>query len=224
MKICVIIPTYNEAQTIGSLIKGVLSRNLSVLTIDDGSRDNTSDIARSAGATVLSNTVNQGKGAALIKGFSYALKHGFDAVITMDGDGQHDASDIPRFIESAAGTDNAVIVGNRMASAKCMPITRLLTNKFMSCLISQITKQEIPDTQCGFRLIKRQALEKMSLVSRRYEIESEILLRSALGGFRIGSIPIRTIYGNERSQINPVLDTFRFFSFIVREIIRLHRA
>lgn len=217
MKTCVIIPTYNEAKTIGELIKQIRSQDLNVVVIDDGSQDNTHRIAEDNGATVLRNQINEGKGASLIKGFGYALTEGFEAVITMDGDGQHEVSDLPYFMRLAKYSNSGILIGNRMSKPKSMPYMRLMTNKFMSWLISKITKQKIPDTQCGFRLIKKEVLEKFGLATRRYETESEILIKAADFGFKIESIPIRTIYIGKKSKINPFIDTLRFIRFILRE-------
>lgn len=218
MKACVIIPTYNEAKTITSLIGQIHKQNLDILIVDDGSHDNTHQIARDSGATVLRNQENQGKGASLIKGFDYALNRDFDAVITMDGDGQHLASDIPYFMRLAKYSDSGILIGDRMSKTKSMPYVRILTNKLMSWFISKIAKQRIPDTQCGFRLIKKEVLKKLKLNTSKYETESEILIKAARLGFTIESIPIKTIYAGERSQINPFIDTLRFIRFIVREI------
>jgi glycosyltransferase involved in cell wall biosynthesis len=218
MKTCVIIPTYNEAKTIGELVSQVRSQNMDVVVVDDGSQDNTFEIAQSRGATILRNEINQGKGASLIKGFRYALEKGFDAIVTMDGDGQHLSEEIPYFMRLAKYSDSGIFVGNRMSRPKTMPWPRLLTNKFMSYLISKITKQKIPDTQCGFRLIKKAVLEKLDLKTCKYETESEILIKGARLGFKIESVPIKTIYEGEKSQINPFVDTLRFIRYILQEI------
>jgi len=218
MKICVIIPAYNESKTIAGIIKEVRGLGLEVLVIDDGSIDDTAGISQTSGAIVLRNQVNKGKGASLVQGFNYALSQGYEAVITMDADGQHSAQDLPSFLKYADRVDSSVIIGNRMSEARSMPLLRLATNKFMSWLISNIAKQKIPDTQSGFRLIKRLALEKMNLKTTKYEIESEILIRAARLGLRIDSIPIKTIYRGEKSQINPIFDTIRFFKFISKEL------
>jgi len=218
MKACVIIPTYNEARAIGDLVREIRNQNLEVIVIDDGSKDNSSQIARDCGATVLRNQRNEGKGASLIKGFSYALSKDFDAVITMDGDGQHQPQDIQSFIHLAKNSDSAIFIGNRMLKTKPMPWLRLLTNKFMSWLISVITKQDIPDSQCGFRLIKKEVLERIELKTLRYETESEILIESFRLGFKIESVPIRTVYSGEKSQIKPFSDTLRFIRFIISKL------
>lgn len=220
MRTCVIIPTYNEAKTIAGLLRQIQQQNqsLEILVIDDGSDDDTHRIAFSSGATVLRNLGNEGKGTSLIKGFNYAKDKNFDAVITMDGDGQHAPADISYFMHLAEYSDSQIFIGNRMLKPKNMPWVRLLTNKFMSWLISKVIKQPIPDTQCGFRLIKRSALEKLNLKSRKYEIESEILIKAARLGIKIESVPIKSIYSGTKSQINPFIDTLRFIRFIFGEV------
>jgi glycosyltransferase involved in cell wall biosynthesis len=220
MKSCVVIPAFNEAKKIGGLIQDIISlkARLGVVVIDDGSKDNTADIAEKYGATVIRNRNNAGKGFCLAKGFEYALKNNFDAVINMDGDGQHLASEIPKFLNLAMNSENSVFIGNRMPEAKNMPALRLATNKVMSWLISAVAGQDIPDTQCGFRLIKRNVLEKIRLTTSKYETESEILIRSARAGFKIISLPIKTIYDGEVSQINPFTDTVRFIKYISKEL------
>lgn len=218
MRICVILPTYNEAKEISRLAREIRRQNLDALVIDDGSSDNTSRLAMDSGATVLRNLRNEGKGASLIKGFDYALSHGYDAVITMDGDGQHLTQDLPVFIQAALAPHSQIIVGNRMQMTTAMPRVRVLTNKFMSWLISVLTKQNIPDTQCGFRLIKKEALQKISLTTNKYETESEILIQGARLGFKIVSVPVKTVYLNEKSHIHPFKDTLRFIRFVLKEL------
>jgi len=218
VKICIVIPTYNEAKAIGSLIRKIRQQELEVVVIDDGSRDNTAEIAKDNGAIVLRNQINEGKGASLIKGFHYAVSRDFDAVISMDGDGQHLPEEIPYFIRLATYSDSGIFIGNRMPKIKTMPYIRILTNKFMSWLISLVVKQNIPDTQCGFRLIKKGVLERINLRTSKYETESETIIKASRLGFKIESIPIKTVYEGEKSQINPVIDTLRFIKFILAEL------
>lgn len=220
MKICVIIPAYNESYAIGCLISQIRQQGLEVLVIDDGSHDNTAEVARVSGAYVIKNSGNRGKGASLARGFDYALTQGFDAVITMDGDGQHLPSDIPNFIHRAAASKNGLFVGNRMVKIRNMPLVRFLTNKFMSWLISFVAHQDIPDTQCGFRLIKKDILKGIRLKTSKFEVESEMLLQVSRLGFHIESVPISTVYKGEKSKINPVTDTIRFIKFILKELTR----
>ncbi|MDD4900222.1 MAG: glycosyltransferase family 2 protein [Candidatus Omnitrophica bacterium] len=217
MRACVIIPTYNESKAIAEVVRKSRHYGLEVVVIDDGSADNTAKIAREAGATVLENQNNQGKGASLIKGFDYALKTGFDYIITMDGDGQHLPEDIPFFLRLANSSDKGIFVGNRMSKVGNMPLVRVITNKFMSWLISLVIGQRVADTQCGFRLIKKEVLQKIKLTTTKYEIESELLIEAARQGFKIESVPVETVYAGEKSQINPFVDTLRFIKFITKQ-------
>ncbi|MDP8259701.1 MAG: glycosyltransferase family 2 protein [Candidatus Gygaella obscura] len=218
MKICVIIPTLNEEKAIGGLIREIKKIALDVLVVDDGSHDKTSQIAKSEGAHVISNNINLGKGIALRQGFKYATHNNYDAVITMDGDGQHNPKDIQMLIDTGFNdNETGIVVGNRMFEVRNMPILRILTNRIMSNLISFVCRQNIPDSQCGFRLIKCSFIRKIDLSSKKYEIESEILIKSSRLKYKIKSIPIQTIYAGEKSQINPFIDTFRFIKFIIKE-------
>ncbi len=220
MKTCVVLPTYNESRSIGNIVARIRHHNLEIIVIDDGSIDDTAGIARQHGATVIRNLKNQGKGACLIKGFNFTLKNGFDAVITMDGDGQHLPEDIPKFIKTAQDSPESFFIGNRMLKIHAMPFIRRLTNMFMSGFLSLIIKQGIPDTQCGFRLIKRGLLIQWKLKTFRYQTETEMLIRASKLKHKIISIPIETVYHGAKSQINPLIDTFRFIGFIIREFFQ----
>jgi glycosyltransferase involved in cell wall biosynthesis len=216
MKTCVIIPAYNESANILVLIKDIKRYQLGVLVIDDGSTDDTFNIAKDAGVQSMLNLRNQGKGASLVKGFKFALENNFDAVITMDADGQHLAQDLPLFIEAAKDPGIHIILGNRMQNVENMPYLRVITNKFMSWVISVLCKQAIPDSQCGFRLIKNEVLKNIKLGTSKYETESELLIKASRRGYKIRSIPIRSIYGREKSRINPFIDTLRFIRLILK--------
>lgn len=216
MKICVIIPAYNEGKTIQGLIQSVKRYVPDVLVINDGSADNTEELARQGGANVISFKHNAGKGKVLKDGFDYALKNNYDAVITMDADGQHTPGDILNIIERALPPKVGIVVGNRMAHPGNMPPLRFVTNLFMSLIISLLCRQNIPDTQCGFRLIKCGVLRSMCLISLNYEIESEMLVKTGRLGFRIVSAPIKSVYEGQLSLINPLLDTWRFFVMLYR--------
>lgn len=218
MKILVVVPAHNESATIKDVVSRLVKHNLPVLVVDDGSTDHTGREARQPGAEVIVNPKNSGKGATLLKGFRYALDKGFDAVITMDADGQHLPEDIPSFIQAAHTQRSGIIIGNRMKDTRTMPFVRILTNKFMSWILSMLTQQPIPDTQCGFRLIKREVLEGINLSTRKFELESEILLEAAYAGFSIHSVSIQTIYVHDRSHIRPFRDSFRFIKFISSHI------
>lgn len=218
MRVCIVIPTYNESANIGNIIQRIRKQGREIVVIDDGSTDRTAQISQDNGAVVFRNPKNRGKGFSLIRGLRYALDKNFDAAITMDGDGQHCPEDIPLFIREAELSDVGIIIGNRMHSTYPMPFARVLTNKFMSWFISKLIKQRVPDTQCGFRLIKKYLLEKIKFTTNRFETESEILFQASNLGYKIQSMPIKTIYSKEKSQINPFLDTIRFFRFVWRQI------
>lgn len=213
---CVIIPAYNEESKIGSIIRQVRQLELDCLVIDDGSEDKTNQIAGREGAKVISHKVNLGKGISLRDGFSYVIDAGYDFVITMDGDGQHHPDELTKFIKAEQETDAGIILGNRMHNPKDMPLSRFLTNKIMSKFISFISRQHLPDTQCGFRLVRTSVLKKVVFNTNKYEIESEVLIRAAKAGVKIISIPISSIYKGEKSQIHPFFDTLRFIFFVIK--------
>lgn len=216
MKLCVLIPSYNESKTIAQVVQGLLKLGLVVYVVDDGSSDGTAEAARREGAIVVTHETNKGKGASLREGFGHILKKHFDAVLVMDADGQHDIGDVDSFVKAAQGAGADIVIGNRMSDTSTMPYIRILTNRFMSGLLSWMCKQYVPDSQCGFRLIKRQVLERVKLESSKYEIESELIIKAARAGFNIKSVPIKTVYQGENSRINPILDTLRFVRLMLR--------
>ena len=220
MKTCVIIPAVNEARHIGFVLEGIRPYGIPVVVIDDGSSDETSAVAKEKGAVVLRNRQNLGKGAALIRGFQYAVENHFDAVLTMDGDGQHDPQDIPFFLRHAEYSSNGIVIGNRMGRARGMPLVRLATNWCMSWLLSCVVRQSVPDTQCGFRLIKSEVLKRLDLRTKKFETESEIIIKASRAGFKVKSIPIKTLYAQTKSQIDPLIDTLRFIKLLAYETWR----
>jgi len=212
---CVLIPAYNEAGRIGEVVRRVREKIQAVLVVDDGSTDTTAEEARAAGADVVRHEVNRGKGMALATGFARVRVLGFDWVITMDADGQHSPEDIPRFIEAYVRTGYPVLVGNRMADVRAMPLIRRWTNRFMSWLLSREMGQYVPDTQCGFRFYRADVLPFLGTASPRFAAESEALLHVSALGLRIGAVPISTIYIEGReSHIQPVQDTWRFIRML----------
>ena len=238
MNVCLLIPAYNEARTIGQIVSKARTIIDTIIVVDDGSQDATAQIAQDSGALVLKHQVNSGKGAALRTGFQYALDHGYDAVITMDSDGQHDVDDIPKFLEAfekkeippnppvptrhavslRGGGLVGIILGSRMHDISIMPTVRRFTNKLTSFVGSLLAHQELKDSQSGFRLISSEVLRAVELETSGYEMESELLIKASRSGFRITSVPIKTIYGQEVSKINPVVDTCRFFRLLFRSL------
>jgi glycosyltransferase involved in cell wall biosynthesis len=206
-----IIPCLNEAQTIAKLVSEVRTYVDTVLVIDDGSDDATGSLAEGTGAIVIRNERPCGKGAALVKAIRWLHHENFEWALTMDGDGQHLPSDIPHFFREAEGTSATMIVGNRMESAGPMPIIRKMTNRWMSKQLSRVAGRSLPDTQCGFRLIRVAIWLSVDIHSRHFEIESESLMAFLRAGEQIGFVPIQSVYGTERTKIRPALDSLRWF-------------
>jgi glycosyltransferase involved in cell wall biosynthesis len=216
MKICAVVPAFNEGENVGGLVRKLLSYVKEVIVVDDGSADDTFKEAQDAGATVLRHLRNCGKGAALRTGFNHALKAGYDGVITLDADGQHDYREVPLFINEVEKCGADIVLGTRMGSVRGMPLIRLLTNIVTSLIVSILSRQRITDSQTGFRLIKREVLEKARLTTTNYETESEILIKASRKGFKITEIPIKTIYRNQASNINAFIDTLRFIRLVLK--------
>ena len=215
-KILVLIPAYNEARAIGKIVRDVRARGLEVYVVDDGSADTTAAIATENGALVIRNAKNMGKGAALREGFKHIMEKDFDAVILIDGDSQHEVSSIPAFTDEMDRGGADIVIGNRMGDTGSMPYVRQKTNLFMSYVISRMAGASIPDSQCGYRLIKKKVLGEVKFDSSNFEIESELIIKAARKGFKISSVPIKAVYQDEKSRINPVIDTFRFMAFVIK--------
>lgn len=210
-----VIPAYNEARSLERILRRLKEKNLNIIVVDDGSKDSTYAVAKIKADIVLRNEKNLGKGMTLRRAITFLLENEqFDYIITIDGDGQHSVSDVDKFVNEA-NKGESLVVGNRMDNPMGMPKTRILTNKLMSWLLSKMVSQAIADTQCGFRLISREVLEKIKFRTNKFEVESEILIKAAKEGFKIKSIPIQSIYFRRiKSKIHPFLDTLRFVRFL----------
>jgi len=212
-----ILPALNAARFLPDVIADIRSRqpDLRVLVVDDGSTDATAETARQAGAEVIAHETNQGKGEALKTGYAWAIANNIGWVYTMDSDGQHLPAELQGFQDAASRENLDIVVGTRMAQTAEMPWLRKKTNQFTSWVISRLAGCDIPDSQSGYRLYRVACLKGLTLKTSRYDSESEILVRLARRGFRIGSTPITTVYGDEISTINPFVDTGRFFRLVL---------
>ena len=206
----VVIPCFNEAAHIGKLVAAVQSHLAKVVVVVDGSHDATSENARAAGAEIVRLEKNSGKGAALQKGWNHVGALGFKWALLLDGDGQHQADDIPMFFGGAEQSGSSLVIGNRMNDTVRMPWLRRWANRWMSRRISKLTGVRLPDSQCGFRLVHLATLAKLPLHANRFEIESAMLVAFIAAGEKVKFVPVRTIYGNSTSKINPVTDTWRW--------------
>ena len=210
----VVIPCLNEAAAIGRVASAIRILFPFVIVVDDGSADDTSAVATRAGATVLRHERPNGKGAALRTGWKHALDAGFSWVLSMDGDGQHAPEDIPKFLERGNQNDVALVSGNRMDRPGAMPFVRRSTNRFMSWQLSRIAGVPLPDSQCGFRLMRLDCWARLPICTDCFEIESEVLLQFARAKLGIGFVPIQVIYAKEKSKIRPVRDTIRWWRWL----------
>jgi glycosyltransferase involved in cell wall biosynthesis len=218
----ILIPAYNAAETLQTLLQQikVTSNPESIIVVDDGSTDQTERIAKSAGVTVLRHEHNRGKGAALRTGFEKITQDGkVPYVLCMDADLQHSVADIPTFLQCAAEDRYQMIIGNRLSKIGEMPYHRRLSNRMTSYILSKLTGQNILDSQCGFRLIKRELLETTPLEDDGYQMESEMILKVADQDLQIGFVNIATVYRSESSSIRNVYDTFKFIALIWRVLI-----
>lgn len=220
--ILALIPAYNEAAHIGAVVTAA-RRYLPVVVVDDGSTDATAAVAATAGATVLSQYPNQGKGAALRIGFQHALAAGYEAVITLDADGQHDLDDIPRFLECYRTTQADLIIGVRDFGR--MPPVRRLANTLGRLTFSWAVGQLIPDNQSGYRLLGRRLLER-ALAGREtgFEFEIEVIVLCLEAGYRLEWVPIHTIYADETSHIRPLHHVIHFTRLLWQTRRRMRRT
>jgi len=212
-EIIALIPAYNEARYIADVVKRTLA-HLPVIVIDDGSSDGSGAAAALAGAKVIAHKINQGKGTALNTGFTYAVNRGVDAAITLDADGQHDPDEIPLFIEAFRAGKGDLIIGQRTFAE--MPTKSQFGNRVGTWLLGKAMGQPVPDNQSGYRLLSRPVMEKVRPSSSRFEAEVEILLRAQMAGFRLGWVPIKTIYNDKKSHFRPVHDSVLFMKMVWR--------
>jgi glycosyltransferase involved in cell wall biosynthesis len=213
----VVIPCFEEAAALGRVVRAAREFVPKVIVVDDGSTDGTAGVASAVGAEVVRHVSRQGKGTALETGFRHALELGFEWVLTMDGDGQHDPADITAFIQCAEKTSTPMVVGNRMPGAAAMPFIRRQVNRVMSGCISRRAGVSLPDTQCGFRLMRLAEWSTLALDARHFVYESELLLAWCRAGHRVDFVPVRVIYEGAASRIAPVRDTLRWLRWLVAD-------
>jgi glycosyltransferase involved in cell wall biosynthesis len=212
----VVVPAFREEARIAEVVQAAKRYVDTVFVIDDYSPDQTSVRAAEAGAIVLRHEVNRGKGAGLKTAFAKLAELGFTHGITMDGDGQHDAEQLPAFLEALREPGVSMVLGNRFSNPRGMPWVRRLVNASMSWLISRLCRCVIPDSQCGFRGVAVANPAVLAAQSDHYDYETEVLVLTARARGVIRSIPVRTIYRGESSKIRPIRDTWRFFKLLRR--------
>lgn len=216
----VVIPAFNAERFIADVVKRVseIVPKSRIIVVDDGSLDETAAVARSAGAVVLAHEANQGKGMALHTGILEAARMGMEFAITLDADGQHNPAEITDFIQRQIRTGADIVVGDRMSDRKDMPGIRIFANTATSWFLTLRTGTRIPDSQNGYRMIRTSLYKTLKLKAKRYDAESEVLIRAAKAGAKIESVPTETIYGTEVSSVNPFIDTLRFLRMAIKSI------
>ena len=208
MRVCAVLPAFDESRAIAAVICSLRPHVDTVLVVDDGSTDGTSGEAAGAGAIVIRHPQNRGKGCALRTALSWVLDRSFTHVLLMDADGQHTGADVPALIAAADGAVD-LVVGERVFSRRDMPGPRYYANLIGSWALSKFIGVPVADTQSGFRLIRCDALRGVGLTARGYEIETEMLIRLARRGARLRRVPVRAVYGAGASKLRPVRDTTR---------------
>ncbi len=226
-RILILLPCFNEAPRLPTTIKKIRESikkikdfDFEILVVDDGSNDDTYEVASKEKVMVLRHKRNLGKGFVHRTGFEYALKNNFDAVLTLDADGQHDPEEIINFIKEYDNFD--MIIGTRTANVKVMPIIRYFTNRLTSLVTSVLAEKKVSDSQSGYRLLKRSVFEKLRLKTSRFQTESEEIIQTGRFRLKIGEVKISTIYkeSGRKSYINPFIDTIRFIQMGIDSLWR----
>ena len=219
--LCVLIPAFNAEGTLKKVIEKAKRSHLDIIVVDDGSTDSTAQIGREMGVTLLRHPENRGKGRALRTGFARVVEQGYEAVITLDADGQHDPAEIPRFAEFFRKENPDIIIGSRAAQFDQMPWLRRFWNRLGARAVSRLTHIAISDSQSGYRLIRTDVLRHVRLTTSTYETEMELLIKACKKGYRVVTIPIigHAVSDISRSHFRPVIDTFKICMLYLRSLL-----
>ena len=218
--IAILIPAYQCEATIGEVVSGAAVHGLPVIVVDDGSTDRTAEIAAEQGAEVVRHGRNRGKGEALKTGFGHAEAKGFDAVITLDGDAQHDPREIPKFIAAHERYPEDIILGSRMGTPEKMRRLNRFSNRMGIFFLSLLTGQPVADSQTGYRLHPMTLMRRMTLTSSHFDLENEILIKASRLGVRLRAVPISTIYHEvHTTHYRTFVDTVRIVKTVLRILL-----
>lgn len=213
-RVCVMVPTYNNAKTLDAVLSSILNYTDQVLVVNDGSTDGTADILKQfPQIQVISYPNNQGKGHALRLGFKKAYEAGYEYAITMDSDGQHFAKDLPLFISKLQEHPDAIIIGARNMDQSSVPGKSSFGNRFSNFWFEFETGLKLKDTQSGYRLYPIKLFQNFKFVTKKFEFEIEVLVRSAWHGIEITEVPVQVYYATKAERISH-FRPFRDFSRI----------
>jgi glycosyltransferase involved in cell wall biosynthesis len=219
-KIAAAIPAYQAETWVGDIVQRTRQVIPEVLVIDDCATDGTAEAARAAGAEVISHPVNRGKGSALRTAFQVLFERGYEAVVTLDADGQHLPEEIPVLLEAWPEAD--LVLGTRTHVFAQMSRVRRLSNSLSSSAISILAGQPLGDIQTGFRLYTRRLYEQVPFVGYRFEAESAVVVRASILGLRIIQRPIRlaVVDGRRTSHYRPLVDSLRIAKAVIGARLR----
>jgi glycosyltransferase involved in cell wall biosynthesis len=219
-KICILIPAYNAEETLGSVLKKIEPLKMDTIVVNDGSSDETKRVASENGAQLLEHPLNLGKGAALRTGFQYILQKGYQVVITLDADGQHDPSEIPSLLKIFQSVNPDILIASRAAEFGKMTFLRRFWNRLGVKAVARLCHSDITDSQSGFRLIRTEVLKAVDLSTSRFETELELLIKACKKGFSVLSVPIKTqkVDGTGSSHFRPVIDTWLVCKIFLRNL------
>ncbi len=220
----ILIPAYNAQNTLPIIFEQINQLDEkpdTVFVVNDGSTDLTEQIALSSGAKLISLESNHGKGFALKEGYKAFKEQGqSDLLICLDADLQHPVISVPDFLDHANNRNSKIIIGNREKIPSKMPAARIISNRLTSSILSLLTGQNIKDSQCGYRLIHKNVLEKLELSEEGFQLESEFIIKAAQLNYKIEFVNIPTIYAGGNSYIHHFKDTVKFIRLILREIYK----
>ncbi|HMN33717.1 MAG TPA: DUF2062 domain-containing protein [Chitinophagaceae bacterium] len=211
-KACILLPTYNNHQTVVDVVKSALEQTSHVIVVNDGSTDNTLELISQYPIQLVSYEHNQGKGNALREGFKYALKQGYDYAIAIDTDGQHYPEDCIHFFEVLKENLGALLIGSRDLNHDNVPNKSTFGRSFSNFWFKIETGKNLPDTQSGFRLYPIFKYKNSIFFTKKFEFEIEIIVRSAWKEIPIISVPIKVFYPSKEERIThfrPFKDFFR---------------
>ena len=217
MPILVCIPAFNEGKVIDNVIKDCLKFSDKVVVCDDGSTDNTYEVADAAGAEVIRHEKNIGKGEALRSLFKFACHSNYDTIVTIDGDGQFLPEEIPKLVKNIEENKSDIVVGYRFNNTRDMPEYRKFGNKMLDRMTNMVEELSVRDTQSGFRAYSKKVIENIDFKMKGFGSDAEILIDATKKGFRISEEKITVIYdtGAKTSTKNPISHTGEVISSLL---------